>query len=190
MHRWPASRTKSTNQIVESSLDGTGSPPKWRRRFRILLATIATFVMVIVGAPAANAAYVPISYDNFNFYTSNYAVQAAGHVQWYKDSRGWYQPAVYRGQYDGWVQLRASGCLYVKITWYTASGSASWPPSGTASTTTDGWYRHCGAPWTWISIKGQAYASTSLYRTCLSIGYGRYGSSPRSYQATSCMYNE
>lgn len=161
-----------------------------RRKLRVLLGVLATLAAAIFGAPAAHAAYEPVSYDNFNLYSSNSAVQASGYVQWYKDPRGWYQPAVYRGQYNGWVQLRDSGCLYVKITWYTASGSVSWPPSGSASTTTDGWYQKCGSPWTWVSITGQAHASTSLYRTCFSIGYGRYGGSPRSFQSSSCMYNQ
>ncbi len=136
--------------------------PKRRRVARALAALVATLgatSAVLAVAPPAQAAYTYWATDSFNFHSSNSAVQAWGNLNWFKDPRGWYQPTIYRGQYDAYVQLRTAGCLYAKVDIKHASGTVSWPPSGTSSTTSDGWYRRCGAAGTYISLVGVASAS-------------------------------
>lgn len=157
------------------------------------LGTLAAILLALGAAVPAAAQYVPISYDMFDFTTSNGAVRSAGYVQWYKDGRGFWQPAIFRGEYhNAWAQLQTSGCLYVQISWTDISGSLSWPPSATASpnTTSDGWYQLCGPAGTWVKLTGQGHASGTLWRSCISLAYSRYGQLPKSYQANHCGRNQ
>lgn len=162
--------------------------PRAPRRLLVMLAVV--FAMIGFATPAF-AAYSYYASDSYGFYCPNYAVAASGRVDRYQDPRTWYQPAIFRGQHANGsaVWLRSTGCLYVEVDWKTATGAASWPPSGTSSTTSDGWYRKCGVAGTTLYLSGQAYASSTLYKTCLSVGYSRSAAYPRTYQSTGCADN-
>ncbi|WP_156485741.1 hypothetical protein [Tsukamurella pseudospumae] len=155
--------------------------------FRTLAIVGLTASATLAVAPAANADYFLVDQDSFNFVNANQGVRAAGYVNWYQGART-LRPDVFRGQFTNGstVRLARTGCAYVQIGWNTLTGSASWPPAGSASTTSDGWYRQCGSAGTAIDLAGQSYASTRLFRVCLNIGYSASASQPRSWQSNWC----
>jgi len=158
-------------------------------RRALLTLAIGLSSFGLFAAPAsADTGYIRYSTDSYSFSSSNGRAQAVGTVKWYKAART-LLPDVYRGEYTGGVTLTRTGCLYAKIRWIKVTGTVSWPPSGGTSTTSDGYYKRCGAAGTKLSLTGQAYASTTLIRTCLDIGYSSSAANPRSYQATHCMFN-
>jgi hypothetical protein len=189
MRIWPGIKWGSARQSAYRQAGESPGKTISIRKFRTFLVGLAAFALVSGGAPAANAAYTYIHTDYYNFYSSNNAVHANGHVNWYKDPRSIIEPAIFRGEYSGWVQLQVAGCLYAKVTWYTVTGSVSWPPAGSVGSTSDGWYRRCGYAGAWIDLTGQAHASSTLLRTCLSVGFSGNINMPRSYQANHCMWN-
>jgi hypothetical protein len=167
-----------------------------RRGRRLTAAFIALAVLAgafgVFNARRADAAYSHYHTDRFAFWDGSGAkVYAAGYVDWYKD--GWLTP-VYRGQYrtnnSSYVILDAPGCLWAKVSFHTVTGTASWPPSGSTSTTSDGYYRKCGAKGTYIWLGGIAYASHTLHASTLCIGFS-YSGSPtiRRFQACDKMWN-
>lgn len=161
-----------------------------KRLIAALAGALAIATTLSFNAAPASAAYYPVGADRMNFNTSNNTATAYAEVRWYRDDR-LLLPAVYRGEYrpGSVVRLNRSGCVYARITWHTVTGTASWPPSASGSTTSDGWYRRCGRAGTSISLAGQAYASSSLYKTCLNIGYSPSINTPRSYQSTDCAWS-
>lgn len=146
-----------------------------------VVALIVTAASMLVAVPDASAAYRFHHRDNIDFWTSNRSVHAKGYVNWYVDG------LVVRGEYHGAAALHRTGCLYVKVTWHSISGTVSWPPSGSSSAETDGYYRNCGGAGTQVVFGGQARAGRSLYRTCISLGYSSSRSAPRAYQSSHCM---
>src|SRR4051812_27233921 len=79
----------------------TSKPRQKRRRaIQALVAMAATCALLSLGAAPVQAAYSYWATDKFNFSSSNSAVRAWGNLNWFKDPRAIYQPAIYRGQYD------------------------------------------------------------------------------------------
>jgi hypothetical protein len=120
-------------------------------------------------------AYTFLETDTWSMWDSTGGrVWSGGKVDWFYD--GFLYP-VYRGQYrDARVTLAVTGCLWVKVSWKTLTGTASWPPSGSVNRVSDGYYRACGPRGTTVWLNGVAYASRTVQSTTVCIGYSDYAS--------------
>jgi len=120
--------------------------------------------------------------DSWGFwdYTGS-RVWTQGHADWYRSSLVYASGTLN----NAWVYQAYSGCLWLKVTWFTASGSVSWPPSGTVNRTTDGWLRRCQAPGTWFNFSGVNHPSSlTLYAVSVCVGYSpSYSPGLRKYEA-------
>lgn len=142
------------------------------------------------GSRAAGYSYYQT--DSFRFWDSTgNKVGIQGKLEWYKDG---YLAPVFRGQFRNdsysYAVLNTTGCLWVKVTWRKVTGTASWPPSASANTVSDGYYRKCGGKGTGVYLKGIAYASHALFGATVCIGYSFNSSyTLRRYDACQAMYN-
>lgn len=163
-----------------------------RIRTRLSVAMVAAVTALTLGAYPAWAAYYLVGTDNFSFYTSNSKVKASGAVKWYSDDGTLctiLDSCVRRGEYSSTSKavLQASGCLYVQVVWYTMTGTVSWPPAVSGTATSTGYYKKCGSAGTTLSFSGVAYASRTLWKTCVNLGYSSTSSGVRGYDSNKCM---
>lgn len=141
-----------------------------------LAAVIASLALLAGTAAPASASYSLFNTDSWAFWDGSHSsVYTAGSLSWYKDGVVW---PVVRGQVDrgSWVALQRQGCLWVKVSYTTLTGSVSWPPSGGTNTVSDGYYRVCGEARTGIYLNGIAYASRSVQNATICVGYSTYAS--------------
>lgn len=193
--------TSPTHTLISTSpvaVEDTSRPIRTvLARALALLAFMALGILVPAPTPATAStveslrkAYTYQHTDSFAFWAGN-KVYAQGSLDWYKD--GWLAP-VYRGQIrndrGSYVTLQANGCLHIKVTWRKVSGSVSWPPSGTVSTTSDGWYVKCGAARsTYMWLGGIAHASHALFGATICTGYSYSRADVRRFDACWRMSN-
>jgi hypothetical protein len=189
----------ASGSAAARDLTGTASPtPRSSRRgrhvqrafSRLASATVLAFAITMSMCGPASAAYTYTHTDSFAQWDSTGSrVYMRGGVNWYKD--GWLTP-VYRGQYaaGGYVVLNTTGCLWVKVTWNTLTGTASWPPSASSNAVSDGYYRSCGPKGTFVYLTGVAYASRALYGSKVCLGFSDYATyTLRRYDSCHSMRN-
>lgn len=166
------------------------SPRRFGRILSLLAAVVASFAMVAGLATPASAAYSLTNTDRWGFWdASGSGVYTAGSLSWYKDG---YLAPVYRGQINNgsWVALQKRGCLWVKISFTNLTGSVSWPPSASANTVSDGYYRTCGERGTGVYLNGVAHASRTLMSAVICIGYSNYATyTLRRYESCQRMWS-
>ena len=156
---------------------------KFGNRFRLLGSVTA--ILFALAVPSQASAWTLQETDNWGFWDYTGArVWTQGTVKWYRDfpsGKAYLQPA--------WAYQAKSGCTWVKVSFNYATGSVSWPPAGTPSSTSDGWLRRCMAAGRWLSFAGQTYASATLTSTTVCIAFSpSYAPNQRVYQACKKMY--
>jgi hypothetical protein len=146
-----------------------------------LFVSTALLVLVAIGTAYADG-YVLYERDSFNFTSGDRRVSAAGTLGWFKGARR-LQPDVWRGQFEegAYVQLQTNGCMHMKVTYSLLNGSASWPPSMSGQSISDGFWVICGQKGKLINLQGQGYASGAIYSATLSIGFSQNINMPRGY---------
>jgi hypothetical protein len=145
------------------------------------LVAAALFVVSSGGVMRADG-YVLYERDSFNFVSGDRRVWAYGTLGWFKGARS-FQPDIWRGQFEqgAFVQLQTNGCMHIKVTYSLLNGSASWPPSVSGQSVSDGFWVICGQKGKWVNLQGQGYASGAIYSATLSIGFSQNIYTPRSY---------
>jgi hypothetical protein len=154
-----------------------------------LLRVLAAALFVVSSAGIMQAdGYVLYDRDSFNFVSADGRVRAYGTMGWFKGARR-LQPDIWRGQFEqgAWVQLQTNGCMHIKVTYALLTGSASWPPSLSGQSVTDGFWVICGQKGKWVNLQGQGYASSALYAATLSIGFSQNIYMPRANVANHKM---
>jgi hypothetical protein len=189
MDHTPATTHAASPAVADHGHEGR---PARKRRIvlRALVPVLVALTMLFGSATSASAAYTYSHTDTFAQWDSTGSrVYMKGGVNWYKD--GWLTP-VYRGEYrnPSYVILNTTGCLWVKVTWNTLTGTASWPPSASSNAVSDGYYRACGPRGTYVYLNGIAYASHALYGSKVCIGYSYYATyTLRRYDSCHSMHN-
>ena len=156
--------------------------------FASIVAALALFVPAAIAAPAGG--YIFRSEDRFEHWDgSGQVVHLNGSVRWFVEDTNWNPAPVLRGEYTGTVQTARAACMWVKVDWRDANGTASWPPSAGATTTSDGWYRTCPIPGYALDLKGIVYSSRRLLGSTICIAYSPYSDPDRRlYQTCESSY--
>lgn len=172
-------RGATSDSRAESSR-GTKPRAGVGRHFRML--SLAMLVMLLIGlVPINGSMFRPQSVEASHYdadsegwwdYSGKH-VYVKATVHWYKYNFGLRIKGVYAR--DSYVILNKQGCLWVRTSWNNVDVNVTWPPSGSANTVSDGYYRTCGEAGTYIWLDGINYTSARLTSVTTCIGFSYYG---------------